>query len=47
MLIAHLPACYIISRLLANNIETTTKQKRVIVVCGLFASILPDLDLLH
>ena len=47
MLIAHMPAGYLVSRLIADKAATTAKEARIIICCGLFASILPDLDLFY
>ena len=47
MLIAHLPAGYLTSRFIADKTATTAKEARIILACGLFASILPDLDLFY
>ncbi len=47
MLIAHMPAGYLVSRLIADKTAATTKEARLILACGLIASILPDFDLLY
>ncbi|WP_082070799.1 metal-dependent hydrolase [Gynuella sunshinyii] len=47
MFIAHMPAGYLVSRLIADKTATTAKESRIILAFGLFASILPDLDLFY
>jgi len=50
MFIAHLPAGYLLSRLLIRNsksLNLTKKQYQLLLLTGLLGSILPDFDLLY
>lgn len=47
MFIAHAPAGYLLSRYLASRISGTPNQTRSLLWLGIFASIVPDLDLFY
>lgn len=47
MLIAHLPAGFLLTRRILDHARPDVKLSRRLLVLGLIASVLPDLDLLH
>jgi hypothetical protein len=47
MFIAHLPAGYLVSRLLLNALHTPESNRKRFISTGIAASLLPDIDLIY